>query len=316
LGRTRASFPLPPLAARLGQVTAELRDGRGFALIRGIPVDRLGEAEASTVLRGIGQYLGRPVPQTVDGHTVCHVREADSRGGAAPPPAHRTRAALPFHTDEADIAGLLCLQQARSGGRTLLASAAAVHNAVLESRPDLAGGLYDVRFFAQQAEQFPGERSYLAAPLITRHGTRPSMRYDRARLNAGQHLVQDSPAHGPDAADASGRTLYDVIEATAASPALRLDIDLRPGDLLLFDNHIVLHARTAFEDFAEPERKRHLLRLWLARHDDGPAPGGPADRRTTPHTRGGVTPHDVIRPRSLRPAHGGCGHPRGRHGST
>jgi hypothetical protein len=120
------------------------------------------------------------------------------------------------------------------------------------------------------------------------------MRYDRARLDDGARTAED-------------RMLYDLIESTAASPAVRLELDLQPGDLLLLDNHVVLHARSAFEDFAAAERRRHLLRLWLARHGDA----GPAGRTAGDHfrttTRAGVTPRDVIRPRSLRMAHPGCG---------
>ena len=33
-----------------------------------------------------------------------------------------------------------------------------------------------------------------------------------------------------------------------------------------------MHSRTAYEDFPEPERRRHLLRLWLACEDGPPLP--------------------------------------------
>ncbi|MFF4544729.1 TauD/TfdA family dioxygenase [Streptomyces sp. NPDC001406] len=301
LRMTRDDFPLPDLSAELEHAAAQLRAGRGFVLIRGLPVDGLGDTDASTVLRGVGQYLGRPVPQTADGRTLCHIREADPREDSLRPPPYRTRAGLPLHTDESDLLGLLCLRPARSGGRTVLASAAAVHNTMLAARPDFTRRLYDTYFFAQFEEKdVPGERSYLGAPLITRHGTRASMRYDRERLEAGEALLQDGRRTGPPDAD---RELFDLVDATAASPAVRLDLDLRAGDLLLVDNHVVLHGRTPFEDHPEPGSKRHLLRLWLARQEAPPAPDGPAERHGAPHTRVGIPPRDVIRPRPLRPAH-------------
>ncbi len=249
------------------------------------------------MLRGLGQYLGRPVSQTPDGRTLCHIRDT----GAAPdtaaapdapaPPAYRTRAAIPFHTAESDLLALLCLRPARSGGRTLLASAAAVHNAVLSARPDLAGNLYRQHHFDGQPERTSGEETSLASPLITRHGDRPSMRYDRARLARGPHGSE--PTSAPDV----DSRLYTLIDSTAASPVVRLDLDLRPGDLLLLDNHVVLHARSAYDDFDAPQAKRHLLRLWLARPDDT-APGDPrAEPPARPLTRTGVTPRDIVRPR-------------------
>ncbi|MGW7824859.1 TauD/TfdA family dioxygenase [Streptomyces puniciscabiei] len=304
LRTTVADFPLPTLATELERAAAALADGPGFVLLRSVPADLLGEADASTVLRGIGQYLGRPVPQTADGRILCHIRDTGpvSNGPASPMPL--TRAALPFHTAECDLLGLLCRRPARSGGRTLLASAAAVHNAVLDTRPDLAGHLYRSHLFDRQEERAPGEEAYLASPLVTRHGDRPSMRYDRARLSNAAHSARDG---GPDGARAADRELYDLIETTAASPAVRLELDLRPGDLLLLDNHVVLHARSAYEDFDAPEHRRHLLRMWLARDEDT----NPAVRSAGPHThsvpRTGIAPSDVIRPRSLRGARPGCG---------
>ncbi|MFF4571879.1 TauD/TfdA family dioxygenase [Streptomyces sp. NPDC001410] len=306
LRMTVADFPLPTLAAALGRAAAALAEGPGFVLLRSVPADLLGEAEASTVLRGIGQYLGRPVPQTVGGRTLCHIRDAGPAPDGTTPPAHLTRAALPFHTAESDLLGLMCLLQARSGGRTLLASAAAVHNAVLDTRPDLVGRLYRDHLFDRREERAPGEKPYLASPLVTRHGDRPSMRYDRARLDNGARAARGG---GPDGAAAADRELYDLIDATAASPGVRLDLDLQPGDLLLLDNHVVLHARSAYEDSDTPEHRRHLLRLWLARHgnaDPAERSAGPLSR---PVARAGVTPHDVIRPRSMRTARPGCGCP-------
>ena len=51
---------------------------------------------------------------------------------------YQSRARLPFHTDlGADLVGLLCLKPAKSGGQSSVTSAMALHNAMLEQRPDL-----------------------------------------------------------------------------------------------------------------------------------------------------------------------------------
>ncbi|MFF6998977.1 TauD/TfdA family dioxygenase [Streptomyces sp. NPDC008313] len=306
LRMTVADFPLPLLAAELDRAARTLSEGRGFLLIKGVPQDLLGEAAASAVLRGIGQYLGRPVPQSADGRTLCHIRDTDPARDDPAPPAYLTSGTVPFHTTESDLLGLLCLRPARSGGRTLLAGASAVHNAVLQARPDLAARLYHAHRFGRPDEQAPGDGSCPVSPLVTRHGDRPSMRYDRARPDSG---ARAAPGGGPDGARAADKELYDLIEATAASPAVHLELDLQPGDLLLLDNHVVLHARSAYEDFDTAERKRHLLRLWLARHGDTDPAGQAAGPRFRPTTRTGVTPRDVINRRSPRAARRGCGRP-------
>ncbi|MBW2315173.1 MAG: TauD/TfdA family dioxygenase [Deltaproteobacteria bacterium] len=60
------------------------------------------------------------------------------------------------------------------------------------------------------------------------------------------------------------RTLLDLYEEIAASPALYFDMDLEPGDIQWLSNHVILHARTAYDDHDDPAEKRHLLRLWLS----------------------------------------------------
>jgi SAM-dependent methyltransferase len=57
--------------------------------------------------------------------------------------------------------------------------------------------------------------------------------------------------------------LLDLIDAIAADPAFHLEMRLEPGEINYLKNNAVLHARTEFVDFDEPERKRHMVRLWL-----------------------------------------------------
>lgn len=154
--------------------------------------------------------------------------------------------------------------------------------------------LYRTHFFDRRDEHLPGERPYLAAPLTARYGAVPSMRYDRRRLEAARGLVG---VPEPEPADTE---LYDLVDTLAASPRLRLDLRLEAGDLLLVDNHVLLHARSEFEDCDDTAHKRHLLRLWLARHPDTVPPGAATLAPRAMEVRRGMTPRDVIRPRSLR----------------
>ncbi|MFH9725585.1 TauD/TfdA family dioxygenase [Streptomyces sp. NPDC017254] len=198
--------------------------------------------------------------------------------------------------------GPLCLAPGRPGGRTSLVSSAAVHEALADRRPDLVECLYRTHFFDRRDARAPGERPYLAAPLVTGHGAELGMRYDRDRLEAARSLVGVPPL------EAADTELYALVDALAGSSRLRLDLSLEAGDLLLVDNHAVMHARSEAEDLDASEPGRHLLRLWLARHRDTGAPDTAARGPRATETRRGITPLDVVRPRSLRPGPpgGGC----------
>jgi len=67
----------------------------------------------------------------------------------------------------------------------------------------------------------------------------------------------------------SPRTALDVLDELLSRRDLRVEFDLKPGDMYFINNRWVLHNRTAFEDHPEPERRRHLVRLWLQATPEG-----------------------------------------------
>ncbi|MFF8913308.1 TauD/TfdA family dioxygenase [Streptomyces sp. NPDC015032] len=288
---TADDFPLPTLSGELARLADVLENGRGFVLVKRIPVEQYGEAAASTIFWGLGQHLGVPVSQNAAGHMLGHARDT---GGTMADPSTRgyqTRARLPFHTDGSDVLGLLCLRAARTGARTALVSSAAVYNAVLKRRPKLVERLYRTHLLDRREEQLPGEPPYSAVRFASWDGGKLSMRYNRCYLESAQRFP-DVPRLQP--ADVE---LFDLIDELAESREFRLDIDFEAGDLLLLNNHAVLHSRAEYEDFAEPELKRHVLRLWLALRQGRDLPpdfwGDPHSAVDRPG-RGGISPRDVI----------------------
>ncbi|MFJ2582252.1 TauD/TfdA family dioxygenase [Kitasatospora aureofaciens] len=288
---TAADFPLPTLAVELERIAEELEHGRGFALVKGIPVGRYGEAAASTLFWGIGQHLGVPVSQNADGHLLGHVRDTGRSLADPATRGYQTSAGLPCHTDGSDALALLCLRPAASGGRIGLVSSAAVHNAVLARQPDLAARLYRRYAVDRREEHGPGERGYDTVPLACWHAGKLSLRYNRCYLESAQRFP-DAPRLEP--ADIE---LFNLIDELADSPEFRLDLDLAAGDLLLVGNHAVLHSRTEYQDLAG--HRRHLLRFWLTLRQSHALPH---DLWADPHRadsgagRGGVPPRDVIAP--------------------
>ena len=70
----------------------------------------------------------------------------------------------------------------------------------------------------------------------------------------------------------------DMLDSLANDGQLNLHMELQPGDMQWLHNHTIMHDRTAFEDWEAPEKKRHLLRLWLAVPGARPLPEVYAER--------------------------------------
>lgn len=245
-------FPLPTLAGRLAQWRNEIRHGRGFVLIRGLPVAEWSETDAETVYWCLGHYLGIPGAQNPEGDLLGHVR--DQRTGQDVR-YYRTNKALAPHCDTADVVGLLCLHKGKSGGLSRIASSVAVYNELLRTHPELVDELFKPIYFDTKGEG--GLRGFPIAPCAYADGElRTFWQSDYYRT------VQSLP--GIRKLTPAQSALLDAYDALAGDERFYLDMDLQPGDIQLISNHTILHARTAFEDWPELERRRHLLRLWIS----------------------------------------------------
>jgi hypothetical protein len=252
----REDFPLAVFAAELAALVAELREGSGVMVLRGLPVERYSAEEARLVFWGIGAHLGTPVSQSKNGEFLGEVRDLgvvldrpDSRG-------YRSRQRLRFHTDRCDVVGLLCVRKAKSGGLSRMASSAAIHDEILARRPDLLEALYGTYFHSRQGEEAPDEGRFYPNPIFGECGGRFTSQYSRMFIT----IAQDFP-EVPRISAAQSDAL-DLVDALAEE--LSFSMDLQPGDMQFLNNHVIYHARTAYDDYEEPALKRLLYRLWLA----------------------------------------------------
>ena len=163
----KRDFPLPRLAPKLADVLQQLESGRGFALLRGLPVTRYSKADAALIYWGIGTHFGPAFAQNAQGDVLGHVRDlgADWRSdlGAR---GYQTRYRLPFHNDSTDVVGLLCLRRAQAGGDSLIVSSTAVYNEILAHRPDLARALCDPFCVDRRGEESAGQKPYYVTPCF------------------------------------------------------------------------------------------------------------------------------------------------------
>jgi hypothetical protein len=277
-------FPLPTLAARAASITRELLHGRGFVLLRGLPVEDWGNRLCAVAFYGLGVHLGRPRTQNAQGHLLGHVRDAGLRSDDPNVRIYQTHERQTFHTDSADVVGLLCLQTAKSGGLSALVSSITLYNELRERRPDLARRLFAPFATDRRGEVPPGEKPYFEIPVFNWHAGALSAIYQRQYIDSAQRF--------PDARRLAAEDVeaLDLLDALTNDPALHLTMALARGDMQFVHNHTLLHDRTAFEDYPEPARRRHLLRLWLAPPGARPLPDVFAQRygSVAPGQRGGV----------------------------
>jgi hypothetical protein len=286
----REDFPLPTLGPVLERLRAEVLDGRGFVLLRGVPVENRPIEESAILYWGLGTYFGSARSQNAQGHLLGHVY--DLGGSSATNPNMRSYATAErqnFHIDRCDIVALLCLRRAKSGGLSAIASSMAVHNVMLERRPDLLERLYHPFPVDRRGEVPEGKLPFYDAPVFNQHRDKVSVLYSRLHIGSSQRFP-DARRLTPEDIEA-----LDMLGTLAGDDELRLDMTFMPGDIQFLHNHTILHARTGYEDWPEPDRKRHLLRLWLSPPDARPLPAVFAEcyGDIAPGDRGGIICRDT-----------------------
>lgn len=251
------------LETDLAGVREELDQGAGFLVIRGIPFEQYAEACS---------LLGRIVPQTVAGDLQYSVRDEgislERDYGRPGVRISKTNARFQFHTDSPsrlaghtpDYVALYALRTAKSGGTSLVVNGYAVEALMREERPDLAERLYRPFWVDRRAELPPGEEPVLPVPVFTREPDSPELRvrYLRFYIEKG-HELKGEPLRPKEVES------LDFFESVMNRPEVAVRMDLAPGDIQILNNRFLLHSRTAYEDYPEPERKRHYVRIWICR---------------------------------------------------
>ncbi len=254
-----ATFPLPTVGNFLSRLRDELSAGRGFVLIRGLSRELYGDDDLARIYCGLGAHLGDVIPQSGNGEVLGHVLnvadlvDEQVRG-------YRSAQSMNMHSDGHDVVSLLCLRAAKSGGASRIASAAAVHDRMVETNPGLARVLYD---------GMPVMRGRLDAE----RGDGKLVTSDNVALFAMTNGVFSSCVHVAQTRDAAKAGHFDITpeqEAAldlfcelAASPEFYLEMDIAPGDIQFLNNRLIVHGRTPYQDHEDVNQRRHLMRLWV-----------------------------------------------------
>jgi hypothetical protein len=255
-------IPISSLVRDLQRVVAELTDGRGFVLLRGIPVNDMSVREAELACWVLGSHVGIPVPQNDLGDRLLHVRDQGLDFAKPEVFGYQSRSRLSYHVDSSDVVALLCRRRSKSGGLSRIVSSAAVHNEMLERRPELLAELYAPLAWDRRRpigqRQEPG---FFVSPVFSMHLGRLSTRYGRDYITSAQRHAE-APRLTRKQIEA-----LDLFDELANSPQLYLDMEFEPGDIQFLNNYMIMHSRTEYEDHEDPELKRDLIRLWLTLPD-------------------------------------------------
>jgi len=255
---THSDFPLTGLERALDDWRDRIDRGHGMVLVRGLPARSIGRDVAAAAYWLIGLQLGQPTAQNPAGELLVDICDTGAPASDHNVRLYKTRAELAFHTDGADIIGLLCLRGAKSGAVSRVCSSVEVYNQVVARGPELAP-LMEQQFHHHAHGQLgPDGPKTFRYPIVSREG-------GIFRMMLLTWYIRNAAEDFPEIAALSDaeQSLLDLLEWLPFEPGIALDMNFQEGDMQFLKNSVVLHARTDYEDWDSDEEKRHLLRLWL-----------------------------------------------------
>ena len=259
---TPDDFALDACRAVMARVKAQLTGGIMFAVLDRLPMDRITRPEATQLYWLLSSLVARPVAQKLNGQMFFDVRDTGAKlspGSGIRPTV--TNVDLLYHNDNSyndtppEYVCLLCLHNAKEGGVSRVVSVYSVHNALREQFPDLLPRLYRELPYDRHAEHAEGEPRAFHAPVFTWHDQLDT-RLALSEILAGYTLTGET-------IDPETKSALDAIQSVFNRPELRVELVMEPGQIQFVNNRATGHARTEFQDHPEPDRKRHLVRLWL-----------------------------------------------------
>ena len=247
-------FPLPRSAEFLAEIDHAIEIGPGFSLMSGFPVERYDYDDTALAYCGLAAHFGRAAIQSRAGEFVVDVSDKGVPMGTKAR-GHYGTTGLPFHADGANSVSLLYLQTAPKGGRSLLISGAAIYNEMLAKHPGHMDVLYRGFHHHRRDERDPGDPAVTPwrTPVFSFYDDRFHIVYIRPSID----FCEDEGIE----ITAEEKAAMDALDQVIARSDMQVSMHLRPGDLQIVNNFLVLHSRTEYHD--APDQKRHLIRLWL-----------------------------------------------------
>ena len=260
LQMTANDFPLKRHAKEaIDRAFAVTQTAYGMCLLKGFPVDRWSAEDARLANWGIGLNVGVARTQNRASQVMNDVRDEGGNYKVKNGRGYNTNAGLDFHVDSCDVVALMCLQTAKSGGTSKVTSSMAVVEEIKRLQPHLIPVMQQPFYYSYQGTNDASQPPFYKCPILGDDPEFFSLRANRKNVTAAQRDFPEVPRLTPDQIE-----LLDLLDELLPDDKFCYSMELDRGDLQLLNNYVVIHSRTNFEDHDEPERKRHLLRLWLS----------------------------------------------------
>lgn len=255
--KSNSSITAVELDSDLSSAYEEVRCGKGVAVIRGLPVHGALQSFIDAVWEA-GKHFGHALSQNAQGELIGHVIDATNEDPT--PRMYRSNLELRPHSDITAMISLACWEKAQSGGASIVVSGVTVHDEMRRRAPELLEPLYRGYHYHRLGEEGPGEEpaTPYRVPVFANRNGQLSVRYQRSGIAAG-HKELGVPLTEQDIA------AFNLFDEIAKAPQNRLSFHLERGEMVVINNYTVMHARTQFTNFPQPDRQRRLIRLWLDR---------------------------------------------------
>jgi hypothetical protein len=263
---SKKDFPLPSFSSYIKRLKHKLLNGVGVEVIRGLPVHSYSQEFAATIFCGLGSHLGSARSQNAQGHILGHVRNTGATSQNTNTRIYQTSERQTFHTDSADVVGLLCIRQAKEGGTSLLVSVETIYNQIQLRSPRLVSHLFKPIATDRRGEVPEGAEPFFEIPVLNWYKGYLTAMYQRQYIDSAQQFS------GAKKLTKDQIEALDCFDRVSNESGLYFSMELEPGDMQFVHNHSHLHDRTEFVDWPEPDRSRHLMRLWLSINGDRPLP--------------------------------------------
>lgn len=265
----KADYPLVECLDAVREWGEECDYGRGFLLVRGLRTELYSDALSAAIYYILGLYMGDPIRQNEMGDLIDHVYATSDKTMDDPTAlSSKVRDKLVYHSDSSDLVALMCLRGAKEGGLSCLVSGAEIYNEILRRRPDLAPLLLEPFHWDWRRQDHNSPANTYTSPVVSMEEGVFSMYAGSLYILTAQEYPE-TPRLTPDQVEVL--KLFDDI---AYEEGMAIAMDFRPGDIQWLSNYAALHNRTTFVDHPEPQRRRHLLRLWLHRDSGRPVVDG------------------------------------------
>ena len=239
----------------------KILDGFGLFIINGACLKDFSLKEKISIYTLVAKILGELIIQNIKQEKIVEIKDVGKSmqsGGRY----HETKEGGSHHTDSPqwedvpDYLGLFCVHNAKKGGTNLFLSAYTIHNRILKGRKDLLNILYEKFHFDKRGEFKEGESSTVFEPIFKFKDGKLYFRYLRNYIDAG-HDIQNQPL------SESQKEALTYLDNSMLEEDMIMSYDLKPDDMVFSDNHWIVHGRTAFEDYDDPNLKRLMLRTWI-----------------------------------------------------